>query len=140
MRVLLADDQAKVRSALRLLLMHEPEVEIMGEAVDSTGLLDWVKVVCPDLILLDWELPGLPTGALLPLLHDHCPDLRVVALSSRPEARQAAFEAGADAFASKGDPPERVLAVIKEVASRQSEEEQCCLWQKRLQEGVRNTQ
>jgi DNA-binding NarL/FixJ family response regulator len=53
MRVLLADDQAKVRSALRLLLMHEPEVEIIGEAVDSTGLLDWVKVVCPDLVLLD---------------------------------------------------------------------------------------
>ena len=114
MQVLLADDQAKVRSALRLLLMDEPKVEVVGEVVDSTGLLDWVKVECPDLILLDWELPGLPTGALLPVLHNYCPDLRVVALSSRPEARQAALEAGADAFASKGDPPERVLEVIKD--------------------------
>jgi hypothetical protein len=38
----------------------------------------------------------------------------VIALSGRPEARQAALGAGADAFASKGDPPERVLAVIKD--------------------------
>jgi DNA-binding NarL/FixJ family response regulator len=119
MRVLVADDQAKVRSALRLLLMHEPEVEIIGEAVDSTGLLDWVKVVCPDVILLDWELPGLPGVDLLPQLHDFCPRLRVVALSGRPEARQAALDAGADAFASKGDPPERFLAVVNACCEKQ---------------------
>ena len=112
MRVILADDQAKVRSALRLLLEHRPDVEILGEAVDATGLLDWVKAVCPDLVLLAWELPGLPAAALLPLLHNHCPGLRVIALSSRPEAHQAALDAGADAFVSKGDPPEKLLNAI----------------------------
>jgi DNA-binding NarL/FixJ family response regulator len=137
MRVLLADDQAKVRSALRLLLEHQPDIEIMGEAVDTTGLLDWVKAACPDLVLLDWELPGLPAIALLPQLRAHQPDLRVIALSSRPEARQAALDAGADAFASKGDPPERVLAVIMDAASRQSEKEQRVCDKSRLQEGVR---
>jgi DNA-binding NarL/FixJ family response regulator len=115
MRVLLADDQAKVRSALRLLLEHQPDVEILGEAVDTTGLLDWVKVVCPDLVLLDWELRGLPAAALLPLLHSHCPGLRVIALSSRPEVRQVALDAGADAFVSKGDPPERLLRAIDRI-------------------------
>jgi len=115
MRVLLADDQAKVRSALRLLLEHQPEVEVLGEAVDTTGLLDWVKATCPDLVLLDWELPGLPAAALLSLLHNQCPDLRVIALSSRPEACQAAMDAGADAFMSKGDPPERLLIAMDEV-------------------------
>jgi DNA-binding NarL/FixJ family response regulator len=115
MQVILADDQAKVRSALRLLLEHQPGVEILGEAVDTTGLLDWAKAACPDLVLLDWELPGLPAATLLPLLHDHCPDLRVIALSSRPEVRQAALDAGADDFVSKGDPPERLLIAIDEV-------------------------
>jgi len=113
MRVLLADDQAMVRSALRLLLEHKLGVEILGEAVDATGLLDWVNVVCPGLVLLDWELPGLPSSALLPLLHAHCPDLRVIALSSRPEMRQAALDAGADAFVSKGDPPESLMRAIE---------------------------
>lgn len=112
MRVLLADDQAKVRSALRLLLEHQPGVEILGEAVDTTGLLDWVKATHLDLVLLDWELPGLPAMTLLPLLQSHQPGLQVVALSGRPEAGQAALTAGADAFVSKGDPPEVLMAAL----------------------------
>jgi len=125
MQVILADDQAKVRSALRLLLEHQPDVKILGEAVDTTGLLDWVTAMCPDLVLLDWELPGLPAAALLPLLHDHCPALGVIALSSRPETRQAALEAGADAFASKGDPPERLLMAMDEAMENRNRKENC---------------
>lgn len=113
MRVLLADDQAKVRSALRLLLEHQPDVEILGEAVDTMGLVDWVKAVCPDMVLLDWDLPGLPAAALFSLLHHDCPGLRLLVLSSRPEVRQAALDAGADAFVSKGDPPEKLLAAME---------------------------
>jgi DNA-binding NarL/FixJ family response regulator len=118
MRVILADDQAKVRSALRLLLEHEPDVEVLGEAVDTTGLLDWVTAMCPNLVLLDWELPGLPAAALLPRLKCHCPALRVIALSVQPESRQAALDAGADAFVCKGDPPEQLLIAMDEVDGR----------------------
>lgn len=120
MRVLLADDQAKVRSALRLLLEYQPNVEILGEAVDTTGLLDWVKAACPDLVLLDWELPGLPAAALMPRLYHCCPGLRVIALSGQPEARQAALDAGADAFVSKGQPPEQLLIAMGEVRKDRS--------------------
>ena len=112
MRVLLADDQAKVRSALRLLLEQLPQVEILGEAVDTTGLLDWVRAIKPDLVLLDWELPGLPAASLVQILQSHHPDLLVIALSGRPEARQVALETGVHAFVSKGDPPERLLAAV----------------------------
>jgi DNA-binding NarL/FixJ family response regulator len=120
MRVLLADDRAKVRSALRLLLEHQPKVEILGEAVDSTGLLDWLKAACPEVVLLDWELPGLPATALLTALHSRCPKLQVIVLSGRPEVRQAALDAGADAFASKGDPPEQLLTAIDKASRRKS--------------------
>ena len=120
MRVILADNQARVRSALRLLLEYQRDVEILGEAMDTTGLLDRVKVVRPDLLLLDWELPGLPAATLLPLLHDHCPDLRVIALSVRPESRKAALDAGSDAFVCKGDPPERLLMAIDEMEAKRN--------------------
>jgi len=134
MRVLLADDQAKVRSALRLVLEQQPGVSILGEAVDTTGLLDWVQVACPDLVLLDWELPGLKAAGLstvlrqaqdgssgqglLPTLRELCPRLKVIALSGRPEARQTALDAGVDAFVSKGDPPERLLAAVNDCCHR----------------------
>jgi DNA-binding NarL/FixJ family response regulator len=113
MRVLLADDQAKVRSALRLLLEQQPDVNVLGEAVDAQGLLDWVSAVCPDVVLLDWELPGLQDGDALSVLRARCPHLKVIALSGWPEARRAALAAGADGFVSKGDLPERLLAAVR---------------------------
>ena len=119
MRILLVDDQSKVRSALRLVLEQQPGVHILGEAVDATGLLDWVKAACPDVVLLDWELPGLPDDDdVLSVLRARCPHLKVIALSGRPEARRAALAAGVDAFVSKGDPPERLLKTLRAVGAR----------------------
>jgi DNA-binding NarL/FixJ family response regulator len=111
MDVLLADDQAKVRSALRLLLDHQTDVEVLGEAVNATGLVDWVKAASPDLVLLDWELPGFSPEALRSL-REACPSLAVIALSGQPGARREALDAGADGFVSKGDPPEQLLAAV----------------------------
>lgn len=121
-RVLVADDQLKVRSALRLLLEQQPAISVVGEAVDATGLLDWLRVICPDVVLLDWELPGFEAEALLPTLRALCPHLKIIALSSRPEMRRTALYAGADAFVSKGDPPETVLAAIDNCCSRSPSE------------------
>jgi DNA-binding NarL/FixJ family response regulator len=118
MRVLLADDQAKVRSAIRLLLDQERDIEVLGEAVDATGLLDWVKAASPDMVLLDWELPGFHPGMLV-ALRQLCPCLDVIALSGRPESRQAALSAGADAFVSKGDPPEQLMKAFCECREHQ---------------------
>jgi DNA-binding NarL/FixJ family response regulator len=121
MRVLLADDQAKVRSAMRLLLDHEGDIEVLGEAVDATGLQDWVRASTPDLVLLDWELPGFSPD-LLASLRESCPSLRVIALSGQPEARQRALGTGVDAFVSKGDPPEHLLAAISALRKGSSSE------------------
>jgi DNA-binding NarL/FixJ family response regulator len=113
MRVLVADDQAKVRSAVRFVLEQDEDVEVLGEAVDATGLLDWMRVVCPDLILLDWELPGGGGEELLRAIRGNCSRAAIVALSGRHEARRAALAAGVDGFVSKGDPPEALLKTIK---------------------------
>jgi len=112
MRVLLADDQAKVRSALELLLKQEPEMEVVGEVTEAEGLFAQVRGVRPDLVLLDWELPGLSGDDLSSAVRSLCAETKVIALSGRPEVRQAAIDAGADAFVSKGDPPERLLAAL----------------------------
>jgi DNA-binding NarL/FixJ family response regulator len=111
MDVLLADDQPKVRSAMRLLLEHQPNINVLGEAVDATGVLDWMKATCPDMLLLDWELPGFGPQVMAEL-RALCPTLTVIALSGQPQAQEAALKAGVDAFVSKGDPPERLLAAI----------------------------
>lgn len=113
MRVLLADDQMQVRSALRLLLEQEPDFLVVGETADATGLLLAAAEKEPDLVLLDWELPGLPAVQLVRLLRYERPLLKIIAMSSRPEAAQPALAAGAHAFLSKSESPEQVLLTIK---------------------------
>lgn len=110
--ILIADDQAKVRSALRLMLEQQTDLQILGEAVDARGVLDWVRATCPDLLVLDWELRGQSKADLVCQVRDRCPNLRVIALSGQPEARKVALEAGADRFVSKSEPPEVLLAAI----------------------------
>jgi DNA-binding NarL/FixJ family response regulator len=111
MRILLADSQAKVRFALRVLLERQPGLVVVGEAASTQELLTHAALCCADLLLLDWNLVG-PAAELLETMRQDHPDLYVIVLSGRPEAREVALAAGADAFVSKGNPPEHLLAAI----------------------------
>jgi two-component system invasion response regulator UvrY len=114
MRILLADDQPKVRFALRTLLERQSGFKVVGEARSGQDLRDQIQPTRPDLVLLDWELPGERALDTLSKLRTMYPTLRVIALSGRSEARQAALQAGVDAFVSKSDPPEHLLAAIRD--------------------------
>lgn len=112
MRILIADGQERVRYALQVLLAQQPGLQVAGEASNGKELIAQAGTAGADLVLVDWELPGLAEAGGLPALRCTWPGLQVVVLSSRPGARRAAQAAGADAFVSKGDPPERLLAVL----------------------------
>ncbi len=114
-RILLADDQPVVRFALRVLLECQPGVVVVGEAWDVPGLLDAAEAGSPHLVLLDWELPGMGAATVLAALRKARPDLLVIALSGRPEAQPAALAEGVNAFVSKSDPPDSLLAAIGEL-------------------------
>lgn len=118
MRVLLADGKAEVRFALRALLRKQPGLVIAGVAADAETLANQVRSATPDLILLDWELPGRDGSALLAALRADHPAVQVIALSGRQEARGPALAAGANAFVSKAEPPGQLLAAIEACARR----------------------
>lgn len=118
MRVLLADDHKRVRSALGLLLKLEPGIDVVGEAAEVESLIALANEVRPDLVLLDWELPGPTSTRVLRTLRAASPQLKVIALSVRPEARRAALAAGADTFVSKGTPSARLLAAMGDCWAR----------------------
>ncbi len=101
---------------------QEPGMNVVGEAAEADDLLAQVEATQPDLVLLDWELPDQGGAATLAGLRTAQPGLVVIALSGRPEARQAALDAGADAFVSKGDPPERLLAAVDDCCCQRH----CC--------------
>ena len=125
MHILLADDQPEVRSALRLLLENESWMGEVDEAVDAQDLLNQVKATFPDLVLLDWELPGLQSehkscliscsSITIAGLRSISPRSKVIVLSGRLEARTEALNAQADFFVSKGDPPDVLLATLRKI-------------------------
>jgi len=111
-RVLLADDDAKVRSALRLLLENEPDIAIVGECSTADGLVEQVRSLQANVVLLDWDLPGLRGSDAVAALRGAC---HLLALSCRPEQRAEAALAGITRFVCKGDPPEGLLAALNDV-------------------------
>jgi DNA-binding NarL/FixJ family response regulator len=114
MRVLLADDEPKVRSALRLILEQLKEVEVIEEVTDANSLADCLHRSQPDLLLLDWELPGLHQGAsLAELVQCGNTSLKVIVLSGRHQSGRSALASGADAFVSKGESPDRLFATLR---------------------------
>jgi DNA-binding NarL/FixJ family response regulator len=128
MRILLADDQTEIRSALRLLLdQDENSWEIIQEVENFRQLLKEVELLRPDLIILDWELQGFaPTSrasARQPLpdivgeLRAIHSGIKILVLSGRIEAQAEALAAGADAFVSKGDPPEFLLEKLHHLSN-----------------------
>jgi len=112
-RILLADDNPAIRSALALLLETRLNVNIVGEVDSMENLLVYVADYHPDIVILDWELPGSPQkdrGAALKALYS---PLKVVVTSSRPEIAQQALAAQADSYVCKCEPPEQVVKVIQ---------------------------
>jgi DNA-binding NarL/FixJ family response regulator len=114
--VLIADSRVHARSAMRLLLAQQPDVVVVDEAADVDAAISAIAACRPDVVLLDWELtrqsPRRNGDTALDDLRVASPESFVIALSGLPEARREALAAGADAFVSKGDPPEKLLAAV----------------------------
>src|SRR5512147_1442143 len=115
--VYLGDARPEERSALRLLLL-DLKMEVVGEAADWFTTLANAPATRLDMLLVDWELLPEDTGVqALATLRAACPNAIVVILISHLDARaQAALSAGADAFISKGETPERVAERIRAAA------------------------
>ena len=117
-RVFLADSQNEERSALRLLLL-DLKMKVVGEAADWFTTLAQAPATNLDILLVDWDLLPVSLGVQsLAELRLACPNAIVVVLISHLDARhQAAISAGADAFISKGEMPERVAERLRNVAA-----------------------
>ena len=114
-RVLLADDSAEIRSALRLLLETRLDLELINEARDMEHVLAQVEDSHPACVILDWNLPGRPTRERISVLRALVPDLKIVVINTRPELCDPVLAEGADAFICKTDPPVKLLDVLQKL-------------------------
>ena len=116
-RVFISDAKQEERAALRAVLL-DLKMEIAGEAADWSNTLAQVPANHIDMLVIDWDLLPDPPEDGLGDLRKACPAALVVVLISHLSAvQQAALSAGADAFISKSDLPERVAERLRDVAA-----------------------
>ncbi|MGW2643819.1 response regulator [Streptomyces sp. NPDC001393] len=119
-RVLLADDQALLRSAFRVLVDSEPDMEVVGEASDGAEAVRLAKEQAADVVLMDIRMPGTDGLAATRLISadPSLADVRVVILTTFEvdDYVVQALRAGASGFLGKGSEPEELLNAIRVAA------------------------
>jgi DNA-binding NarL/FixJ family response regulator len=119
-RVVVVDDEALIRSGLRMLIEREPDLELAGEAADGAAALELIRRERPDVALLDIRMPGLDgLTALREIAAD--PRLRgtraVIVTTFETDANVfAALEAGAAGFVLKDAEPAELIRAVRVVA------------------------
>jgi DNA-binding NarL/FixJ family response regulator len=115
-KLLLVDDQPGVLAGLRMQFALEPDLDVVGEAQDGQEAIACAQALCPDVILMDARMPNMDGIAATQALQTLQPHSRVVILSLHDDAlmRARAHNAGAVAFVAKHEPPERLLAAIRQ--------------------------
>jgi DNA-binding NarL/FixJ family response regulator len=117
-RVLIVEDRPSVLRAIRMRLSAESDMAVIGEAPDGGVALAMVMSVCPDVVLMDIEMPlmdGIVTAYMLRVIR---PQAAVIMLSIHDDAltRARAEDAGAAAFVAKSMPADTLLTTIRQVA------------------------
>jgi DNA-binding NarL/FixJ family response regulator len=116
-RVMLVDDDALVRSGLRMLLAGAPRIEVVAEAEDGRGVLPAVDAHRPDVVLMDIRMPQLDGIAATRLLRSQLdpPAVLVLTTFDADELVLRALQAGAAGFLLKHAAPGEIVHAIESV-------------------------
>ncbi|MEA2652655.1 MAG: two-component system, NarL family, response regulator [Chloroflexota bacterium] len=114
LRVLLVDDHALVRSAIRQAL-QAPDIEVVGEAANAEEVLELAPMLRPDLLLLDIDLPGLSGIEAVRELAPRLPDTKIVMLTVSTDRRDllSAVRHGAYGYLTKDVSGEALLRAVR---------------------------
>lgn len=116
-RVLIADDEGMIRSALAALLRLEDDIDVIGEAENGTQAVALAQQLAPDVCLLDLEMPGLDGVEVADQLR-RLGGIRSIVITrhARPGVLRRALTAGVSGFLPKSRSAHEVAAVIRRVA------------------------
>ncbi|TFD23346.1 response regulator transcription factor [Cryobacterium sp. TMS1-13-1] len=118
-RIVLADDDALVRTGLRLILGGDPAIEIVGEAGDGLAALELIGREAPDVVLMDIRMPRMDGLAATRALQERGDPARVIVLTTfdTDDMVLTALRHGAAGFLLKDTPPAELVAAIRRVAN-----------------------
>lgn len=113
-RVLIVDDHDGVRTATRLILGFESDLQIVGDASNGLAGLRLARELRPDVMVLDLSMPGMDGFDVMRQLAAMKADIRVVILSGDTAMRSAALAFGAAHFVAKGCAGKELAGAVRE--------------------------
>ena len=118
-RILLVDDQALLRTGFRMILGAQPDLDVVGEAIDGADAVRQVAQLRPDVVVMDVRMPGMDGVQATAAITAATAETRVLVLTTfdLDEYVYAAIRAGASGFLLKDVPPAELAGAIRAVAA-----------------------
>lgn len=115
MRVLIADDHEQIRRGIQELCGRVAALEVCGEALDGMDVVEKVRSLSPDLVILDLRMPRIDGTRAASQILKEAPRTKIVIVSgyTSHEMKAAALKAGAHAFIAKDELPNMLELVIE---------------------------
>jgi len=117
--VLLVDDHPVMRQLISSTLEDEADIAIIGEAADGKEAIQKARQLRPDLILMDFSMPGIDGIEATRIIHAELPAIRIIGLSLHQEENRTAkmLEAGAATYVCKDELFENLVTAIRQESS-----------------------
>jgi DNA-binding NarL/FixJ family response regulator len=117
-RLVLVEDNQVFREALELLLGLRDDIEVVASVGEGSSAAEVVRVHMPDVVLMDYRLPGIDGVQATRAIREAAPDVAVVCLTASANFREvdALFEAGAVACLSKDQELDEIVEAIRRAA------------------------
>lgn len=117
LRILIADDHEVVRRGIRALLENEPKWEVCGEAATGREAIENARKLCPDLVLLDVNMPDMDGLEAIPQILAVCPGAKILVLTMHESGEVAtkALAAGASGLVLKSDATHDLVMAVQAI-------------------------
>lgn len=116
-KLVCCDDSDRLTAAIERLLNMQPDIEVVGTLGSADALVDSVRELKPNVVLMDLTMAGREPLKAVADLVECCPESKVIVYSghSDPRAADAAIEAGAWGYVHKHDAPDQLISAIRRV-------------------------
>jgi DNA-binding NarL/FixJ family response regulator len=117
-RIVIADDHTIVREGLKQVLARDPELEVVGEARDGVEVMQRVRELAFDVLLLDLSMPGRNGLEVIKQVKAEKPRLRILVLSMHEEHQYAvrAMRSGASGYLTKESASTQLISALRRIA------------------------